>query len=202
MLMKSFYLNFDADIELEDEAEIFLEPDDDSLAFDRRTVDVNGRMTVPDCILSKSCVSHYFGREIPGYDVLGLDPDSIYNLYRDAKELAAAAASFEAVPLMIEHVATTASDPQKPLMAGVVSNVRWKAPYLVGDICVWDADAIRVIESGAQQELSCAYAYRVDMTPGTTPRGERFEGVMRQIAGNHVALVQEGRVGPEAKVRE
>jgi hypothetical protein len=179
--MKPFYLNFDADIELEEDNEIDLEAEDDALAFDRRTVDVNGRMTVPDCIISKSCVSPYFGREIPGYDVLGLSPDSIYMLYRDAKELAAAAGSFEAAPLMLEHVATTASNPQKPLMAGVVSNVRWKAPYLVGDICVWDADA--------------------DMTPGTAG-GERYDGRMVSIVGNHVALVQEGRVGPEAKVRE
>jgi len=200
--LKQLLLANDTDIELEEDDEIFFDDEDTGLAFDRRTVDVNGRMQIPDCNISKACVNPYFGREIPGFDVLGLNPDSIYNLYRHPKELAKAAASFDAIPLMIEHVATTASNPQKSFMAGTVSNVRWKAPFLVGDVCVWDSDAIAVIESGEQQELSCGYAYVADMTPGITPEGERYEGVMRSIVGNHVALVQEGRVGPEAKVRE
>jgi uncharacterized protein len=97
---------------------------------------------------------------------------------------------------------TSANDPQKPLVAGVVSNVRWKAPYLVADICVWDADTIRVIESGEQQELSAGYRYVVDMTPGRSPDGEAFDGRMLSIIGNHVALVAEDRVGPDAFVRE
>jgi hypothetical protein len=195
------HLNLDAEIELEFDDDIDIELEPDTLAFDRRNVDVNGRMTVPDCNISKSSICPYFGREIPGGEALGLDPNRVYMLYRDPKELAAGASTFEAVPLMLHHVATTAYDPQKPLVAGVVSNVRWRAPYLVADICVWTADAIGVIESGAQQELSCGYGYRADMTPGSV-NGEHFDGRMVSIVGNHVALVQEGRVGPEAYVRE
>ena len=38
------------------------------------------------------------------------------------------------------------------------------------------------------------------MTPGVTPEGEKYDGVMRDIVGNHVALVREGRAGPDVVV--
>jgi hypothetical protein len=194
----------DMDIELEHGEDIELEADTvlagDGLAFDRRSVDVNGRMTVPDCNISRANICPYAGHEIAGSEALGLDPGKVYMLYRDPKALAASASSFEAVPLMMTHVSTTADQPNKPLIAGVVSNVRWKAPHLVGDVCVWSADAINLIESGEQRELSCGYAYRCDMTPGTID-GEHFDGRMLDIRGQHVALVAVGRAGPGVTVR-
>jgi hypothetical protein len=195
-------LVMDMDIELEEDDEIFLELDDPVFGFDKRVIDIDGRMRVESCNISKACVNPYFGREIPNFEQLGLGADSIYMLYRDPKALAAAAASFENLPLMIQHVATTASDPRHQFIAGVVSNVRWKAPYLVADIAVWDAQAIAVIENETQRELSAGYRYVPDMTPGRSPDGEAFDGRMLSIIGNHVALVAEGRVGPDAFVRE
>ena len=192
----------DTDIELEEDADIDLEADEPVLAADKRVMSVDGRMTVPDCCISKACVNPYFGREIPNFEQLGLGADSIYMLYRDAEALADAADSFENLPLMIQHVATSAADPKKDFIAGVVSNVRWKAPHLVADICVWDSEAIRVIESGEQQEISCGYRFVVEMIPGRTDDGEAFDGSMLSIIGNHVALVEAGRVGPDAYVRE
>jgi hypothetical protein len=172
------------------------------MSFDKRVIDVDGRMFVPDCNLSKSNVSHYFGKEIPGADALGLSADSIYDLYRDKDALAAAAKNTTSVPLMMHHVASTADQPNKPYIVGSVSNVRYRHPFLIGDLMVWDAEAIRVIEDESQQELSAGYRYRPDMTPGWTDDGESFEGSMLDIAINHIALVAEGRVGPDAHVRE
>jgi Uncharacterized protein conserved in bacteria (DUF2213) len=80
-----------ANIELEEDADIELEPDGPVFGFDKRVISVDGRMTVPDCNISKACVNPYFGREIPGAEQLDLDPNAIYELYRDAKALAAAA---------------------------------------------------------------------------------------------------------------
>jgi hypothetical protein len=49
-------------------------------------------------------------------------------------------------------------------------------------------------------ELSSSYRYRADMTPGTAANGERFDGVMRDIIFNHVAIVERGRAGPDVAV--
>jgi uncharacterized protein len=182
--------------------EIDLELDEPSgVAFDRsaRTKDSVGRLHVVDCKISKSNVCAYVGYEVPGHQALGLNPDKVYMLYRDRAALKAAAPSFENLPLLLTHAAVSASDPKQHITVGVVSNVRYEHPYLVGDIAVWNEDAIRLIESGSQRELSCGYGYRPDMTPGRI-EGAAYDGRMLDIVGNHVALVREGRAGSEVAV--
>lgn len=199
------------DIELEEDEEIDLEANDcpavaandRRMAFDRslRTETVDGRLHVESCNISKANVCPYFGREIPGSEALGLEPGRAYMLYRDKAELEAAKSTYERIPLMMHHVASTADQPNKPYIVGTVSNVRYRHPFLIADITVWDAEAIRVIESGEQRELSCGYRYVVDMSPGEVD-GVKFEGRMTRLVGNHVALVEAGRVGPDAFVHD
>ncbi len=173
-------------------------------AFDRsmRSTDVDGRLHVEAAPISKANVCPYFGREIPGADALGLNPNQIYQLYRDPAELAAAAPSFENLPLLIKHVIHGAEKPLQDLTVGVVSGVEFKHPYLMARLAVWTAEAIALVESGTQEQLSSAYRYTADMTPGATPDGLRYDGVMRNIIGNHVALVEVGRAGPDVVVAD
>ena len=49
------------------------------------------------------------------------------------------------------------------------------------------------------KDLSAAYFFDADMTPGEY-EGERYDGVMRNLRANHVALVEEGRAGPDVVV--
>lgn len=172
-------------------------------AFDRsmRSKDQDGHLHVECVCISKANVCPYYGREIPNGAELGLNPDEIYMLYRDAAELEAAAPTFENKQLMIQHVGVTADSPQEWLTVGVVSGVRWEAPYLKARLTVWHQKGIDVIESQAQRELSSGYRYDADMTPGTID-GVKFAGRMRHIRGNHVALVSEGRVGPDVFVTD
>lgn len=174
------------------------------LGFDRsmRTIDADGHMHVETANISKANVCPYYGREIPNGVELGLVPDQIYMLYRDAAELAAAAPTYENKPLMMQHVAVSAEAPQKFLIVGTVSNVRFSHPYLKASLAVWDKKAIEAIESGAQEQLSCGYRYVADMSPGVTPEGEKYDGVMRGLKCNHVALVETGRAGPDVLVSD
>jgi hypothetical protein len=175
------------------------------LAFDRagtmRTKDVDGRMHVKDCRISKANVCPYLGREIPDSEKMGLENDKVYKLYREAAALQAAAPTFERVPLMMRHVATTAAEPQKETIIGAVSNVRWQAPYLVADLTVWDAAGIEAIESERQQELSPGYRYTPSMVAGNID-GEAYDGLMLSILANHVAIVDTGRTGPDVFVND
>jgi hypothetical protein len=185
----------DHDIELEDDSRT-------GFAFDyasARTTDVDGRLHVSDCRISAARVNDYMGSEIPG--ARGLDPARIYRMYRDASALRAAVPSFENMPLMSQHVAVSASDPQKWLVVGTVSNCRWRPPYIVADLAVWDANAIARIRDGSKREISCGYRYRADMSPGKIG-GESYDGRMLDIAANHVALVETGRVGPDCVVAD
>lgn len=179
------------------------------LAMDRaptmRTKDINGWLHVKDCRISKANVCPYVGREIPNSEKLGLDPDKLYNLYRDAAALEAAAASFERAPLMLEHLGVTAESAQnleiKRKIIGAISNVRWMAPYLVADLTVWDGEGIEAIESTRQQELSPGYHYKPVMTPGSM-HGNPYDGRMLDIVANHLCIVDTGRTGPDVYVHD
>lgn len=176
------------------------------LAFDKataRSFDKDGRLHVAVSHISKACVSPYQGREIPNSEALGLDPNRVYYLYRDPDELARAAQSFNNLPLLSQHVPVNAVEPRSDIVVGSIgSDVAFNAPYLDASLCIWDARAIAGVESEQQCELSSAYHYEADMTPGATPDGERYDGVMRNIQGNHLALVEVGRAGPDVVVAD
>ena len=176
---------------------------DSAMAFDRasiRKVDEDGRMHVQLTNISKANICPYRGCEIPGADELGLDADKIYYLLRDPKELKAAAETFNNIPLLSEHVPVSADDHKPKLVVGATgSDAVFKSPFLQNSLVIWSQDAIDDIESGEKKELSCAYRYEPDMTPGKY-EGQPYDGVMRNIRGNHVALVATGRAGPDVVV--
>ena len=166
-------------------------------AFDKQTArsfDADGRMRVRDCILSTAEVNPYRGREVVGYADLGLDPNRVYDLYRDPTELGHpdTLKSFEGLPLMIKHVAQTADNPRKEYVGGSVHNVRFDGKHLRGDLLVWDGHAIDLIESDELSDLSCGYRYVPVMRSGDAD-GQAYDGRMTAIRGNHVALVDDGR---------
>jgi hypothetical protein len=176
----------------------------DKMALDKRTVrefDADGRLRVALTPISKANVCPYKGSEIPGYVDLGLDPDKIYQLYRHPDELAKAVPSFNGVPLLSEHVPVTVDAHRPELVVGYTgTDAMFEAPYLKNSLVVITRDAIDGIEDDTKKELSSAYRYRADMTPGSLPDGTRYDGVMRDIVANHVALVKEGRAGPDVVV--
>lgn len=176
------------------------------LAFDRasvRTFDGNGRLQVKVSNISKANVCPYFGREIPGAEKLGLDPEKIYRLWRHPDELKKAVATFNNIPLLSIHTPDFPGDPPREYRVGVThSNADFDGTYLTNGLSVWDNSAIAGIETEEQEELSSSYQYVADMTPGTTPNGEVYDGIMRDIIGNHVALVETGRAGSDVLVAD
>lgn len=176
------------------------------LAFDRgsaRSFDVDDRLHVDVCNISKATVNPYFGREIPGSEELGLDPAKVYRLYRDPAELERGAPTFARLQLLDTHVGVNAADPKMRNTVGTLgSDVRYEHPYLKSSLTVWDAKAIQNVLKRLTAQLSCSYRYRADMTPGVSPEGVAYDGVMRDIIGNHVALVREGRAGPDVYVND
>ncbi|EKM7487513.1 DUF2213 domain-containing protein [Klebsiella pneumoniae] len=178
----------------------------ESLAFDRasvRTIDANGRLQISRTNISKANVNAYYGREIPGSEELGLEPNKLYRLWRHPDELRKAAKTFNNIPVLSKHIPDFPNDPPNEFRVGVThSNAEFDGTYLTVGMSIWDNSAIAGIESGEQRELSASYKYVADMTPGVTPDGEPYDGVMRDIFGNHEALVPDGRAGPDVLVAD
>lgn len=168
-----------------------------------RTYDQEGRLRVEANPISKAAVNGYYGHEIPdGVESLGLAPDTLYMLLRDPEELEKAAPTFNNLPILSKHVPVSAAAHPKELVVGSTgSRAAWSAPYLTNDICLWTNPAVAGVESDEQRELSSAYWYKADMTPGKY-EGVAYDGVMRQIKGNHVCLVDSGRAGPDVLVMD
>jgi hypothetical protein len=172
------------------------------LAMDKsmRSVDRFGRLYVEMSNISKATVNPYRGSEIPRNAELGLDPDRVYMLLRDPDELKKGAATFNNIPLLDRHIPVTAEAPSKQFVVGSTgTDARFDEPFLRNSLVVWDAVAIAGITTNQQRELSCAYSYDPDMTPGVY-EGIPFDGKMLNIRGNHVALVEVGRAGPDVVV--
>lgn len=179
-------------------------PDRDGLAFDIKSVRSftdDGYLHVEVSNISKATVNPYLGREIPDWDQLGLDPNRIYNLFRDPEELARAAPTFNNLPLLKEHVPVSSeSFPEGSIIGSTGTDAEFDKQYLKNSLVFWKKrGGIDDLESNRKRELSSAYRYTFDPTPGSF-QGQRYDGVMRNIIGNHVALVEEGRAGPDVMV--
>lgn len=174
------------------------------IAQDRsmRTYDKNGHLLVEKTVITKSSVNPYMGKEIPRYKELGLEPDKVYNLYRDQAELEKSLPTFKLVQLMLKHIPVDSSEPQKEYTIGSVgSDITMNGDNVYASLRVYDDKAIRLIESGQLAELSAGYYYDADMTQGEY-NGEQYDGIMRNIHGNHVALVDRGRIGRDAIISD
>lgn len=176
------------------------------IAMDRDSVREktrDGRLIVKRTHISKANVCPYRGKEIPGWEALGLDKDRVYNLLRDPEELRKAASTLNGVQLLIKHVPVNAKtdDGHRPMetVGSVGSDAEFDGEYLDNSIYVNAKHGIEAIETNKQRELSAGYHYKPDMTPGIF-RGTAFDGVMRDIVFNHVALVEDGRAGPDVVV--
>lgn len=166
------------------------------IAFDRASVrsrSMDGHLHVASSVVSTACVNDYLGSEIPHRDLLGLKADRMYALLRDPGALEKAVPSLHGKPLVLRHREQTAADHDRDITVGSVQNPVWQYPNVMAEITVWDGEAIRLIESGEQSDLSAGYFYRPMMDRGTF-NGVCYDGIMCEIAFNHLCLVDVGRV--------
>lgn len=167
-----------------------------------RTFDVNGFMHVKLTPISKATVNPYLGREIPGWDEMDLRPDAIYYGLRDPDELKKAAETFNGLPVLLNHHEESADAPQKEWRVGSTgTDAIFEDGYLKNSMSITDKAAIDKIENGEMKELSCAYFFRPEWTSGEFD-GMPYDFIMRDIKGNHVALVAEGRAGHDVAVAD
>jgi hypothetical protein len=162
---------------------------------------VNRFLHVASSNISKAEVNPYLGKEIPNYIQLGLDPSRVYFLLRDPTELAAGAHTFNNLPILAKHDPKVSADniPENLIIGTTGDKAEFNSPYLTNSLAFWKQDAINNIETDSAKQLSCGYRYIPDMTPGTY-NGTPYDGVMRNIRGNHVALVPDGRAGDDVVV--
>lgn len=175
------------------------------IAFDAssaRRYDTNGFLHVDLTPITKEQVVHYLGIEIPGWKEHGLDPQKEYWGYRPAEEIEKAASTFNGLPVMLNHHVVTPDSPVKDYQVGHTgTDAAWSSPYLENSLIVTDRIGIDGIENGTYRQISAAYRYDPDFTAGVFD-GKPYDFVIRNMRGNHVALVKKGRAGPDVVVAD
>ena len=99
-------------------------------------------------------------------------------------------ASLMGKPITIGHKAfvTAGNAAQVAPVGSVLSAGRQDGDNIIADIVVYNLDT-------SARELSCGYTLDLDETPGTTPQGEHYDAIQRNIQYNHLAIVPRGRAG-------
>lgn len=175
-----------------------------NIAFDEsvRSIDESGHLRIAKTVISKAQVDPYFGREIPGYEAMGLAPDRIYKMLRCPAELEKSAATAKGKQILFKHIYVDSKTPEKDLTVGAIgSDVTYEDGKLYADLTFWDDEAIALIDSEKMEQLSYSYYFDPVMTPGDF-EGAAYDGVMRNIHGNHLALVERGRIGRDAVISD
>ena len=99
-------------------------------------------------------------------------------------------ASLMGKPITIGHKAfvTAGNAAQVAPVGSVLSAGRQDGNNIVADIVIYNLDT-------KARELSCGYTLDLDETPGTTPEGEHYDAIQRNIVYNHLAICNRGRAG-------
>lgn len=164
-------------------------------------IDINGFKEIKDNPLSRIGVFPYLGSSIPGAP----DPTKIYYVHRPAEELAdpECIESFKLIPWVDEHTMLggdfTPAE-QKGIQGIVGEDVYFRDGFLRGNLKIFSSLLERLITSG-KRELSCGYRCMYEAAPGVF-EGKAYDYVQRKIRGNHLALVDEGRMGPDVAVQD
>lgn len=168
-----------------------------------REFDTNGYMEIKGNPLSKVGVFQYLGKSI---GIPGLDPEGIYNVYRPEAELSSEECinSFKLLPWVDEHDMLGSTDdgllaPEEKGVQGVVGeNVYFEDGYLRGNIKLFSESMSNDIDEG-KEELSCGYRCKYQVAVGEF-EGQEYDIIQTDIRGNHLALVDQGRMGREVAV--
>lgn len=173
-----------------------------NLTSKRRIDPATGFMHVDDCVLTKACVNEYWGREIPRWDELGLNPEKIYNVYRPAEEIKKSLEGINGLPILDEHVEEhDAKNPVPDKRIGAIgTKAAFEDPEAKNCLTFWNKPQIDEINSKKREKLSMGYDYEPVLEDGKF-EGTPYQVKMTDIAWNHLALVEEGRV-PGAKVAD
>lgn len=168
-----------------------------------RSYDRNGHLIVNKTIITKAAVNPYRGDSIPRWKELGLDPNKEYMLLRDPEELRKSLDTFKGLQLLKRHIPVDASQPEKESTIGSIgTDITMDDEGRVwSSLRVFDQEGIDYIESKALGELSAGYAYDAVMKSGTF-NGVPYDGIMTNIHGNHVAIVERGRIGSDAIIAD
>jgi len=129
---------------------------------------------------------------------------SVRREYRPETEVASpdSLASFAGKAITSEHPPVLLdADNTKDYQVGFSgTEVVYDNGFVKAVMTITDKETIDRIMRGDAREVSAGYRVNYDPTPGVTDSGEHYDGIQKEILGNHIAVVRRGRAGPQVKL--
>jgi len=161
--------------------------------------DENGYITIPKNPISKSGIFQYLGKSISPE----LEPEKVYNVWRPEEELnnPETIESFKLTPWIPEHVML--GEGFTPAESVGVQGVTGETVEFLGDtlyskLKLFGEDLKKLIKAGLK-ELSCGFRCQWVIQAGVF-QGQPYDVIQRQIRGNHLASVENARMGSDVRV--
>jgi hypothetical protein len=98
-------------------------------------------------------------------------------------------------------VPVTAHNAKRFAVGTVLEPARRDGDHVRVKMVVQDAQAIDALKSKRMRALSTGYSVDLEETPGNHPVYGRYDAIQRRLVINHLALCEDGRAGPVARVR-
>ena len=161
-----------------------------------QNTDMNGFIEVNNQPLSVAGIYEYYGSEIDAPE-----PDKLYRVFRSPESLENAVSMFTGKPIVDDH--TMLGDGQtdaakKGIQGAVGDNVYYKDGTIYGNIRLYTSKIKQLIDQG-KKELSFGYWSQYEFKSGTW-QGKAYDAIQHIVGGNHLALVDEGRMGSTVSV--
>ena len=152
---------------------------------------------VADANIARIGLQTYLGSEVGRPDL------STVVVYRSPEEVFSDETMRSAAhrPVTNDHPpeAVTSANWKTYAVGNTSDETKVEGKYLRTPLMVSDEAAITDIENG-KRELSSGYTCQLDWTAGQTPNGEAYDALQKNIRFNHVAIVKQGRAGPEVRI--
>ena len=168
-----------------------------------RKTDINSFIEIKDNPISKIGVFPYSGRAVGDED-----KDRIFQVFRPEEELSSedTIESFKLQPWINDHPdgkllgeGAGYEAPEDKGVDGVIGEtVYYKDGTLYGNIKAFTNSLKKYIKNG-KIELSAGFRCLYEKQAGTF-NGQAYDYIQRSIRGNHLALVDQGRMGPDVAV--
>lgn len=182
----------------------------DAMRGDRRaasmfdTAVMSGTRVTADGYLVADCQVARVGiQDYAGFEIGASDKAKTYRVWRPEDEVfkASSLASFAHRPVTIGHPDdhVTASTWKRDAVGTVGGDVVRDGGHVRVPLILMDKAAIDLV-SGGTREISMGYDCQLEMTSGTTPDGQTYDAIQRDIRINHCAIVERGRAGPACRI--
>lgn len=167
-----------------------------------RHLDENGYLFVDESPVLKAGILEYYGQELidggsAEVDGIKIEPDKVYKVFIPVEELEKGVSSFALLPVTNDHQwlgieGEDARDYQEGSTGenAVVKNEAIYVPLkFTGDGIIDDLNNHR------KEELSASYTNKLSKSDNP-----EYDFIATDIKGNHIALVEKGRCGPDVRV--